>query len=189
MVEFNQGYFTKTMLATIKTSFKANKELPSVQLQSFISKNAYNSLQKEISKLKFKNEYVVLHHRYARAELPVKLQKEFVSKELVSFISSITGKKIKKLSAIQLQSTSYQIIDDRNLEKPGFDIIFDLSSDWDDSFGGSIVYVDGSGEYTKIPSQANSLLIVERKKGVQKFIQYVNHHAQKKKRVFLIATI
>ena len=118
MVEFNQGYFTKTMLTTIKTSFKANKELPSVQLQNFISKKNYNSIQKKVMKLKFKNEYVVLHHRCARAELPVKLQKELVSREFVSFISSIIGKKIKKLSAIQLQTSSYQIIDDRNLEKP-----------------------------------------------------------------------
>mgnify|MGYP001566330714 FL=1 len=83
----------------------------------------------------------------------------------------------------------YMILNDRYVENRGIDLVIDLSEDWDDEWGGVVTYTDGSGTVYPLSLKANSVAVVERKKGMHKYIQYVNHYGKDKKRVFLIATL
>ena len=69
------------------------------------------------------------------------------------------------------------------------DIIIDFTQEWDGSYGGAVVYADGSGEFHKIVIAENTLTITQRKEGVQKFVQYVNHFSGKKNRVLFLGTL
>jgi len=169
----------------IKQTFRKNKALSSIQLHDFFIPECYEQIKRDVKKLKFKKSYLATSHSYQESNFNV------VPTEVIDFLSKITGKKVKKLNlkALVFSWKDYIIINDKLKEKPGIDVIFDLTEDWNENSGGSIVYVNGSGEYFRIPPKGNSLLIVERKKGTQKFVQYMNHYSKNKKRYLVIASI
>lgn len=163
----------------IRKAFYSNKDLPSIQLYDFLDKKSYDDLKKKISKLKLARKTQAMQYSFSEAEF------EF-DKEIIDFVQSILKKKIQKTKLLCFEWKDYTILNDEVLEKPGIDVIFDITDDWNENCGGSIVYVDGNGEYTKITPSGNTLIIVERKKNTQKFVKYINHLAQKK-RCFMIA--
>ena len=81
------------------------------------------------------------------------------------------------------------MLNDEIVEKPGIDAIIDFADGWRHEAGGSVVYVDGTGDFFKIPPSGNTLTLIERKKGAQKFVQYLNHYSNGKKRYFILGNI
>jgi len=81
------------------------------------------------------------------------------------------------------------ILNDKYLDKSGIDIIIDITKNWDEKWGGLFTYTDGLGNYVQVPPAENSLTIVKRKKGMNGFINYINHYAKKKERIVLIAKL
>lgn len=181
----NKDYLKSENISKIKQLLLNNPQFPSIQLHDFFIPKSYEQMKNKVKKLKFKKSYLATSHSYSECDFNA------TPKEVVDFISKITGKKTEKLKfkALLLLHKDYLIINDKISEKSGTDIVFDLTDDWDENSGGSVIYVDGSGEYFRIPQKGNTLLIAERKKGTQKFIQYINHHAKNKKRYLVIATI
>ena len=101
------------------------------------------------------------------------------------------GRKIT-LGRVYLYSFSqkdYTLLNDSYTEKPGVDIIFDLTVGWDSAWGGTITYVNGTGDALKLPVKPNSLMIIRRQKDEQRFVKYVNHLVGKRKRVFVIIKV
>lgn len=180
----NPIYLKEETKQKIRRSF-LHGEFPAVILKDFLSKKFYAQLQKKVFALDFKKEHVVVHHSYAVSKFPI------FSKELSEFLSFITKKKIDQINFTTYLLTwkDYLILNDKYLEKPGTDVIVDLTDDWDSGWGGVVTYTNGRGTVYPIPSAANSLAIVERKKDLQKFMQYLNHYAKDKKRLLLIANI
>ncbi len=187
----NPQYLDKENLAQIQSLFKQNKELPSIHLHSFFELNFYGKILEEISSLSFKKEKDPLTHSYSAANIPRLLSSFFSSSEFKDFLFSVGGKRLSVIGGrlFSFSWKEYTVLHDTNVDKPGYDLIIDCTDDWDDSFGGSLIYVPGTGEYTSIPYRGNSLTIVQRKKGVQKFIKYVNTHAGKKKRIFFLGNL
>jgi hypothetical protein len=105
-----------------------------------------------------------------------------------SYIHKIAGS-TPKWEVWSFGSKDHTVINDEKVEKPGIDLILDVTPDWKTEWGGSVFYVDGSGQFTMIKPEENKLLIFRRDKGTHRFVQYVNHHAGKNKKVFLIARI
>jgi len=182
--EINPIYLKEDTRQKVRKSF-LHSDFPAVLLHDFFVKGFYAELQKKASALDFKREVVVVHHSYAVSKLTI------ASKELLAFLSSVTKKKIDELhfTAYLLTWKDYQILNDRYLEKPGIDIIIDLTEGWDPECGGVVTFTDGRGTVYPLAPAGNSLAMVERKKGLQKYVQYLNHHAKDKKRLFLIANI
>ncbi len=178
----NKDYLKQENISKIKEIFNRDS---SIQLHDFFIPELYRQMRNDVMKLKFNKSYLATSHSYSEADFNV------IPKEVIDFISKIINKKINKLNlkALLLSWKDYIIINDKQKEKSGFDIIFDLTDNWDEKSGGSVVYVDGSGEYTRIPPKGNTLLIAERKKGTHKFIQYMNHYSKNKKRYLIIAAL
>ncbi|MBI2669141.1 hypothetical protein HYX14_04835 [Candidatus Woesearchaeota archaeon] len=190
MDKINLLYLNQKTRAEIQKTFHLNKELPSVQLQQFFTKEVYEQLCQAVVSGSFRHEKIPHLHSYSVAEIPAKVDAFFSSSEFLDFFSLLLPKKIK--ISFRLYSFSwrdYILLNDQSLEKPGIDLIFDLTSLWDSSWGGNIVYVDGTGEYTMIAGAPNTLTIVQRKKNVRKFVQYVNHYAEQRKRYLLMGTL
>lgn len=182
--ELNPAYLKEETKQKVRKSF-LHSEFPAVLLNDFFSKEFYAELKKKASSLDFKREQVVVHHSYAVSTFKI------TSKELSEFLSFVIKKKVTELNitAFNLTWKDYQILNDKYLKKPGIDIIIDLTDAWNADLGGVVTYTDGRGTVYPITPAGNSLAMVERKKNLQKYIQYVNHYAKDKKRLFLIGTI
>jgi hypothetical protein len=184
----NPLYAQQKTIVQIMNMFNAQKDLPSIQLPNFFTDAEYGDLKKKVLKLKSKKIYDPVKYRMHLASVP----SSFVSEDVLKFIAMVTGKKVAKLQlqALSFSNGDYTLICEEDGSVPGIDIMFDFSDDLDKNIGGSAIYVDGTGEYFKIPPKGNSLTLVKRpKKNIRKFVQYLNHYAKNKKRILVIATI
>jgi hypothetical protein len=188
----NKAYLKEENIAKIQEMFLQNKDVPSVVLHSFLDKKFYEELQKEIRV--FALERHPIEHCYEKAAAGEKLKAFLGSQEFLMFVSKILGRDVTGVNA-HIQAfghKNYTILHDKHIEEPGIDLFIGLTDKWNNAWGGNVVYVDGSGEYTKTQIGGNMLVIVERKKTeqgtTQKFMQYVNHHA-KEKLVFVSGTV
>lgn len=184
MVKINPAYLKEEMKNKVRKSF-LHSDFPAVILKDFFSKDYYQQLQKNVSSLNFKKDIVVLHHSYAVSNFKIG------SKELLDFLSFVTKKNIDDLefTAFLVTWKDYMILNDKYLEKPGIDVVIDVTDGWNPECGGVVTFTDGRGTVYPLNPAGNSLAVVERKKGLQKYFQYLNHHAKDKKRLILIASI
>ena len=156
-----------------------------VILNKFFSDDSLKKLKSRIKRLKFSKDLELLHHSYQSVDF------SYQSKELTNFLSRIINKKISKLNfkVIKLSWKDYQILNDTFQEKPGVDMVIDITEGWDERWGGLVTYADGLGNYVEVPCTDNSLTLVDRNKGMNRFIQYVNHYAKNKRRIILLARL
>ncbi len=178
-------YLEKKNIQQIRKSFHLQKELPSVTLHSFLEKDSYEQLQKKILKLPFQHQHQWASHSYSAASLTPETEKTLQA--VAEFIHNLLPQKHSSapFHASLFTWKDYTILSDESREKPGTDIILDLTDDWQDGAGGAMVYRIKEDNYV-IPVRGNSLTIVQRKSSAQRFVQYVNHYGEGKKRVFLL---
>jgi len=184
MDDVNQAYQKEETKQKIRKTF-LHGDFPAVILKAFFSKEFYEGLIKKVSSLHFKKDIVVLHHSYAVSNFKIS------SKEFCDFISFVIKKKVEEVSftAYSLTWKDYLILHDRYVEKPGIDIIIDVTDHWNTEWGGVVTYTDGRGNYYPLSPAENSLALVERKKGLNKYLQYINHYGKEKNRILLVATV
>ena len=187
----NPAYFKEENIRKIQQMFSNNSAVPSIVLHQFFDKAFYEQLKKEMRHTQFKRARHLILYSYQKAPLPKKMKTVLDSKVFVSFIARILNKKIGRIEATAqcFSWKDYTILNDEAIEKPGIDLIIGFSDDWNEQAGGTAVYVDGTGEYTKTPVKGNMLVIVKRKQGVQKFVQYLNHYAHEKQLLLVIGTL
>ena len=179
MVEINPSYLSKDNLKKIKESF-INSEFPAVILKDFFNTKSFEELNKKVNSLNFKKEVNLLSHSYSSSDIDIN------SKEFLDFLSKIFSNKNKfTFKAYKFTWKDYTILNDEFIEKPGMDIIINIS-DWNPRGGGIINYTDGKGDAYPITAEKNSIAIINRKKGIQKFVQYVNHYGKDRERIFII---
>ena len=189
-MEINESYKEKGTVAIVKEIYKQNPKVPSVTLQQFFTESSCKKLQKVILNAKKELKIDYIHHKYKECASPKELESFLKDKEFIKLLHKITGKtyKIVSSSAKMLAWKDYTLIHDKYLEKPGLDIIIDLTDDWDYQNGGAVIYVDGTGDYVPVTAERNSLTIVKRKPTVHKFIKYLNNKTCGKERILIIGT-
>jgi len=187
----NPTYLNPETVQKINQEFAFKNDFPSIVLFKFLNREIYIKLREQIIRLYYKKEVVRTSHSYAVAELPVTISKLFNGKEFFDFLSPILNKKVKRIDAkaYSFAWKDYTILSDKTIEEPGFDFIFDLTHDWDERANGYIFYKDEDGNFISLPIAADMLAMVERKEGVQKYVQYLNHYAQKNKRLLVMGKI
>ena len=178
-----QLYQDPKNLTKIRQLFAQDTELPSVQLPDFLEADAFTTLLENVKKLTFTSVAEPMHASFLEASDA----SEPIS-ALSPFLEKLLGKSTVKGAFYMLGWKHYTLLHDEAVEKPGIDVIFDLTPLWEDSWGGQVIYVDGTGEYRNVAIAPNTLTITQRNKGVQKFIHYINHHAQGH-RLFFMGTV
>jgi hypothetical protein len=187
----NSKYLAPAMKKKMLSAFKSNSKVPSISLQDIFVEQYHSALLKEVSTLPFKKKIDKMRYSYFSSEPSKTLHSLLNSSEVLSLVSTFCKKKAKKIEGrfYLFSWKDYTLLHDKAVLKPGIDIVLDLTPSWDPSFGGSAVYADGAGEFHSLLIAPNTLTIVERKKGVQHFVQYVNHHAKKRQRILFLGTI
>lgn len=187
----NKAYFADESMAQISSIFNSNNKFPSISLREFFNKEDYIALKKEVIQLKYTKISKPMMFSYSKSGIPENISRIINSKTLLKLLSNIINKKIKNIAADAycLSWKDYSVLNDEIVEKHGIDIIIDFADDWKHEAGGSVVYVDGTGNFFKIPPSGNALTLVERKNGIQKFVQYLNHYAENKKRHIIIGNL
>ena len=192
----NEFYLKNAIQEKIKAEFKKknddnNNNIHSVQLQKIMTHQAYTTFLSLLKKANYKQDLNIITHLYNTAEIPKQILSFLNSKEFLSLIQSITNKKIRKVEGkiLQLKWKCYSILNDKNKEHPGIDIILDFTDSWPQKANGEIIYTDTKNTSITIPSSPNTLTIIKRNKNVKKFIHYINNKAGTNKRYVLLATL
>ena len=175
-------------LKKLKEAFYSDKEFSHLILFDFLEDEFYRHLKDRIDQLQFKKDKQPLTHSFSKAEAGELLIELIESVNFKILINAITNKNIdrKNIFVYNLTWEDYTILNDQKKEDGGFDIIIDFTNYWDKSYGGSLIYVNGNGDYLKIPTKKNTFSIVKRKKGVNRFIKYVNNHAKDRSRTICL---
>jgi len=167
----------------IKTAFTKNKNLPSVTLNDFFTEEFLKNINLKVSSLKFKHEKIADKHSYSQVKLPVNI----FSQQFFDFIFTITDKKLKLISsqALKLSTKDYTLLHDNNRDSKHI-IIIDLTSVWDNSWGGILYLTNDKGEHLFVPPHNNSLTIIRQKAGIKYFFKYVNNLANKERKLLIL---
>ncbi|MBI5797298.1 hypothetical protein HZA98_00150 [Candidatus Woesearchaeota archaeon] len=185
----NPDYEKETSIKKIQEAIDQKESFPSIILTNFFKKEFYKEKEKEIKKLHYKRESIPDQFSFAHAKAnPMHI---LDNKQLLSLLSTILKRKVSSLNgeAYYFSWKDYTLLHDKNKENAGIDILIDFTEAWEESFGGQYIFKDIQGRYLKILSVPNAVFIIERKQGVQKYLQYINNLAKGKKRYFLLATI
>jgi len=162
-------------LETVKRTFQEEGQ---VVLFDFFTKDFF-SLLKKIAEKKPRPEKDPLLHSFSTVSVDL---------PELPFLRSLF-KKQPDFRSYRFGWKDYTLLHDLDMQKPGIDIIIDLAEDWQEKWGGSVYYVDGTGNFTKMPIKANTLILVKRTSGNNRFIKYVNHLAGTRKRSLLIGSL
>lgn|SRR3989338_554266 len=86
---------------------------------------------------------------------------------------------------LRFNHQDYIVRNDKTSFKKGVYAIYQLQ-EWDDSYGGYVVFVDEDGNHIRVQSRKNTLTII--KNPISFYVKYVNHLARGK-REFLLGNI
>ena len=184
----NKAYLEQETMDKIRQKLQRG-EFPSVSLTDFFT--GYGRIKQDLPRLYFVEERKLTSHSYGYAVVPPSLQKLFRSQEFKHFLAQVLEKEVINTTALAYRFgwKDYTILHDEQQEEPGIDLIIDFTDEWDERAGGKIRYKDQEGNFISLPVGGNILMIVRREKGVQRFVQYVNHYAEKRKRLLVMGKI
>ena len=183
-MEINPLYTKEESILQIQ---KMWEEKHSVMLANFFTQTSYRKKEKELKKAVYRRD--MMPDQYSSA---TKKERELGrEKEFLHFLAQILKKKTVHLigEMYQFSWKDYTTLHDKNKEKPGIDIIIDFTPEWNESYGGAVVYTDGKGGYTKLFAQKNVLMMIRREQGINKFVQYINNLSRGKKRYLFLGRI
>ena len=187
----NSSYLNEGNIEKIRGLFYSDTEFPSIKLQNFLDKDSYRKIAKDVPNFRYKKKILPMQCSYSAAKAPKILEDFLNSKLLKNFISKIIGAKAKKISGnlCSFGWKDYTLLHDKKVENPGFDLIIDFTEYWDEKADGRLIYTDGRGNYNYIHSSPNTLIVAHRRQNIQKFVQYINHYANKDKRYLFMGLI
>jgi len=190
MMESNPSYLERGTISLVKEIYGQNKKVPSVVLYGFFTDETYAKIKKTIYESSKEKKLEPLQYSYKESKVPKDIEVFFKNKNFEKLIHKITGKtyKIDSLSIKSFTWKDYTLLHDKHHEKPGIDLILDVTENWDFKNGGAVVYVDGTGDYFPVISQENSLTIAKRNPTVHKFVKYLNNGAKNKERTLVFIT-
>jgi hypothetical protein len=187
----NPNYLLKHTLYSAAEHFAKDG---SIQLHQFLIPAMAEKVRAAVSRASLVQEYAPDRYSFHEPKsVPIGKQLQNVLKathEIKDIISTIVQKQVKYQDSCWrvYQHKDYTLLHDKNKEQPGYDVIIDLTPDWDNRACGYHSYVDGNGtELVRVQPAMNALTIVKRDKNTMRFVKYVNHRAGNGRRIVLQA--
>jgi len=182
-------YFMGDVIDRAAIQFKKEK---SIQLHQFLQfpvyKKASSLTNAVLRQISIPDQFS--YHTFKNTPKIAKLLMQIVkSQGFADFISAIVDKKVKvKHAAWRIYAhKDYTVRHDKNKEPQGFDVLLEITPKWRNNACGHHSFVKNGKELVRIPPVPNTLSIINRPASVQKFVKYVNHHANKDKHIVLEA--
>lgn len=165
------------MVKAIRQAYRQDPKLPTVALGQFLTPAAFQKIKREMA-AGWKR--VSIPDQYCHEARP----SPGTMREVRSFAEAIAGKAPLKEGSRRFGHRDYTLMHDELPEQPGVLALLFLD-DWDARWGGQLVFMRDGMTLGQFTPSANTLLVVERKKGVRSFVQYINHRAGKRKLMML----
>ncbi len=178
----NPLYLYEAVQDQMRSSFEKSK--PSVLLLTdFLTSRSYEAFARIVGE--FKETRVEEPDRlfFSSLAIPQAQRAFFASPSFFDFVRNATGVKPRdvKLEARRFGHRDFTLLHDDQLSSERFVFFYTLTSDWNASSGGSIVFSFGDAREPLIfEPKANSLIILKVPKGMREFVKYINHTAGNK---------
>ncbi len=188
-------YSHPTLLLQAKNHYESMSP-SSITLHDFFSKEFYPTLRQTVLGVHLKPHYNPVQYRFSFGMLGV-TDAVFMHEQVSRVLCSISGfSSVTVLGVYSFGSCDYTILHDDvgGFKRNGLGslpcdfgalAIFDFSGDWDPTWGGRDVFVDGTGNFVYVPVRGNTCTLISLG-SVERFVEYVNHYAQERKRYVVI---
>lgn len=184
----NPSYVQPDLMDQISHHFQRGKP-QTITLQDFFTDAFLKQLHQDIISLHFQRIDNPISRKcdIAKFDNTSLLENEV----LLKMLGDLIGKNVERISgnALKFSHKDYIILHDDDLPEPGYDLIIDLTEQWNNEFGGTLVYTDGEGTTVDIVPNYGSISVVQRTENLHYYVKYVNHHAQQLPRYLVIAEI
>ncbi len=172
----NEVYESEEVLGLIKERLG---EEGCVQLQDFLQKDTLDKMVLLCKERKVKRVWRPLECLYSFFEW-----KDSV-KEIQVFLGKVFNKSLKSVRGYYFEWRDYLLLQDKKGEEEGYVVLLDLTSGWEKEAGGYSSFLEDNVEKARIYPVINSLSIVKTTKKTKCLVKYVNHKAEKRRRLFL----
>ena len=106
-----------------------------------------------------------------------------LNKLIGAFVRKLLGKPVRRETNRRFGHRDYTM-HEKEKQEAGI-VAYLFPDDWNQDWGGNVVFVKAGTALGRFTPRKNTLLIVERNNGVRSFVKYVNHRAKKRKRTIL----
>lgn len=184
----NKAYFEKELQKEMQDFFTENVFL---QLHSFLDKESI-SFKDALNKSKyFERKYSPLLESKSILNLKeefsidiLRFVEYFKSKEFIRFLEDIIdfSLQIKEFSVVCYGHKDFVLLNDISTQDDDcIEVIFDLSDEWNEAYGGTQTYTTKEEELLHLEPLFNSLTILYKPEDVMKYLKYINSRAKDKK--------
>lgn len=182
----NPVYLHKKTLEQARTLF-LNNTPNSIQLHQFLTQNCYHELIKKISRLAWKQKSIPDLYQYTTTKIPKDIKTILTTRGITTILNTITSREtiLQHAELCCFEHYDYTLLNDACTKKQTLFFELELTPTWNLTWGGYTSYVNHGTELVRNNPTPNTLTIVQQNKDTQHFIKYVNHFAQKNKRVLI----
>lgn len=163
-----------------------------LQLKQFLEPDKIRRIREVLDKNKyFELDYKPLEH--SKKTLDEKNIVEVEILELLEFLKSSkfteyleellqTELKLKNISIVKYEHKDYIIINDKqkNDNTDYLDVIFDITNEWNEEYGGVLTYTDGEEELLYLNPDFNAVNIIYKDRTIVKYLKYINNKSRDK---------
>lgn len=163
-----------------------------LQLKQFLEPDKIRRIREVLDKNKyFELDYKPLEH--SKKTLDEKNIVEVEILELLEFLKSSkfteyleellqTELKLKNISIVKYEHKDYIIINDKqkNDNTDYLDVIFDITNEWNEEYGGVLTYTDGEEELLYLNPDFNAVNIIYKDRTILKYLKYINNKSRDK---------
>ncbi len=168
----NPFYLRADVLAQARAAMRSDPALPHVALGEFLAPGAFAALSRACAK-GWKRASVPDQYSFStRAHVPVQ-------DTVCAFVQVLTGKVPLDAGSRRFSHRDFTLMHDEADEPAGILGLLFLE-DFPEEWGGSVVFMRKGEMLARFTPARNTLLVVERKRGVKDFVHYVNHRAGKR---------
>ena len=176
MHSVNPVYLKTEIQAALRKQFRQDKRLRHIALGDFLTMEELARTRRSCARGWKKK---IIPDRCGH-----EVKKTMIVNELIgAFVKKLLGKPVRRETNRRFGHRDYTM---HGKEKQEACIVAYLfPDDWNQDWGGNIVFVNAGTALGRFAPRKNTLLIVERKNGVRSFVKYVNHRAKKRKLTIL----
>ena len=183
--KINKTYLDKEVMEQMQDFFA---EENFIQLNVFLDQDN-NLIKKKILSQEFNEKYNPLKYKFSELNEKenydlniIKMIEFFKSKSFLEFVEEITQIELnfKDLKIKKYSQSDFTLLHDDQEREDEIVVIFDLSDDWQETFGGILTYVTKEQEIFYLSPIFNSLIILYKPESVMKYLKYINNHAKNK---------
>lgn len=177
----NESYLDLRVLEEMKKSYFNNGKV--LRLEGFLKEEVYRELVKLLGDIEGEHIKIANKYSYQSFNSLSGVEKLFLSKEFFDFANAISGENFERceLKIRKFGNKDYTLLHDSESEGNGIEFLYVFSGEWDESFGGQIVYTDNeeNGRTLVFSIKENSFVLIN-SRCLRNFVKYVNHLAEKK---------